>query len=203
MRKSREVMYGDRPGRAARAARRGAAAAFGAAVVAVGSAGVSGAVGDEGLSGRTLFWAGERVDHHVPMQDPWAFRGPTNYLVSTQPSCWTYADRQDLMAEISVSAPHRYEPYPTDLDRLLFPVNETVTVDWTNVTTGARGHDVVHGGSGSALVGIPGGGGRIEMDIHLRSDQPWLHAAGSTDLPFGHSEGSVHATVDLIGKSCG
>lgn len=200
MRNSLEPTKRIAPGHGARTMGRAALVALGAAVLAVGSAGAASA---EAPIGSTYFWPDERVDQYVAMDDPWVFRGPTNYKVTTQPSCWSYSDRQqELVAEIGVSAPDRFEPYPFDSDRLFFPVNETVTVDWTNTTTGDRGQVVSHGNSGSVLIGIPGGDGRIEMDIHLRSDQPWLAAAGSTDLPFGHSEGATAAAVDLAGKTC-
>src|SRR5699024_504424 len=117
------------------------------------------------------------------MADPWVFRGPTDYTVRTQPVCWSYADRpQDLVAAVEVSAPDRYEPFPFDPDRLFFPVDETVTGDWHNTTTGASGRDVVHGTSGGVEGGGYGGDGVIEVDIHLRTDQPRRNAGGSHDL---------------------
>ena len=182
-----------------------------AAIVTVGAAAlVAGSVGPAEAAappddriGTGYHWGEEEVTQTVSMADPWVFRGPTDYTVRTQPVCWSYADRpQDLVAAVEVSAPDRYEPFPFDPDRLFFPVDETVTVDWHNTTTGASGRDVVHGTSGVVEVGVYGGDGVIEMDIHLRSDQPWMNAAGSTDLPFGHAEGSLHAAVDLTGKSC-
>lgn len=200
MRNSLEQMQVPSPGRSASTMGRIVVVVLGAAIVAAGSGGTASA--DE-RSGSGYFWADERVDHHVAMDDPWMFRGPTNYRVATQPSCWMYSARQELVAEVSVSAPDRYEPFPFDSDRLFFPVRETVTVDWVNTATGQQGQAVVRGESGAVQVGVPAGPGRIELDIHLRSDHPWLHAAGSTDLPFGHSDGLVHAVVDLAGKSCG
>lgn len=182
-----------------RAAVRAGAVASASAIAMTAFAGIATA---EDVSGRMFPWSGERVEQFVPMEDPWVFRGPTNYRVATEPACWMYGDHQDLMVDVAVSAPDRYEPYPTDLDRLFFPVNDTVTVAWVNTTTGDRGQSVGHTSSGAVFVGVPGGDGQIELDIRLRSDQPWLQAAGSTDLPFGHSEGVVHAAADLSGKSC-
>lgn len=114
------------------------------------------------------------------MGDPWVFRGQTPYEVTTQPTCWIYSDRRDVVAELYTTAHDRYPPFPTGLDRLFFPVYETVTVDWHNTTTGQRGQVVGHGDRGQTVVGIPGGDGVIEMDIRLRSDHPLMHAVGST-----------------------
>ena len=79
------------------------------------------------------------------MGDPWVFRGQTPYEVTTQPTCWIYSDRRDVVAKLYTTAHDRYPPFPTGLDRLFFPVYETVTVDWHNTTTGQRGQAVGHG----------------------------------------------------------
>ena len=182
------------------AARRLAIALMGSMVLAVGTAGVASA---EQMFGRGYFWTDERVVQHVPMDDPWIFRGPAVYEVITQPTCWIYADRDDLVAEVWVNENQRFEPLFGEPDRLFFPVHETLTVNWVNTTTGERGQTVAYGDSGNVIAGVAGGQGRIEMDIHLRSNHPWLTLTGSTDLPFGYSTGTIHATVDLAGKSCG
>lgn len=172
-----------------------------AAVAAVMMTAAGTAAANE-LPGRFQYWEGEKQVQHVQMGDPWVFRGQTPYEVTTQPTCWIYSDRRDVVAELYTTAHDRYPPFPTGLDRLFFPVYETVTVDWHNTTTGQRGQAVGHGDRGQTVVGIPGGDGVIEMDIRLRSDHPWMHAVGSTHLPFGYVEGTTHAVTDLRGKSC-
>lgn len=154
------------------------------------------------LPGRSLYWPGEKSVHRVQMGDPWIFRGSTAYEVVAHPGCWSYSDHRDLVVDVTTAAPDWYAPFPTDPDSLFFPVSETVTIDWHNTTTGQGGRVVGHGDRGNTIVGVPGGNGVIEMDIHLRSDHPWLQAVGSTHLPIGHAEGMTHATVDLTGKAC-
>lgn len=182
-----------------RVAAGGAAAAVGAALAATAAAGTASA---DDLIGSAYYWPEQQQNTDVSMGDPWVFRGPTNYHVQTQPACWLYPNHDDLVAEVQVTAPDRFEPFPFDVDRLFFPVRNTVTVDWTNTTTGDQGRTVTHGDSMSVLSGVPGGPGRIEMDIHLRADHPWLSDIGSTDLPVGHATADTHAVVDLAGKSC-
>lgn len=175
------------------------AALVGAGALAVGAAGTAGA---NEIVSRAFPWQGELDSSTVPMQDPWVFRGPTNYTVDAQPACWNYPDRNDLVADVSILARDRYLPAMPNWDILFFPVNDTATIDWHNTTTGASGQVVHHFQSSNGVIRVDGGDGVIEMDIHLRSDQPWLAAAGSTDLPFGHSEGHTRAIVDMTGKSC-
>lgn len=175
------------------------AALVGAGALAVGVAGTAGA---NEIVSRAFPWSQEGTSSTVSMEDPWVFRGPTNYTVDASPACWMYPDHNDLVADISILASDRYMPMMPNWDILFFPVNDTATIDWHNTTTGARGQVVQHFQNSNGVIRVDGGDGVIEMDIHLRSDQPWFDAAGSTDLPFGHSEGSTHAVVDMTGKSC-
>ncbi len=184
--------------RTRRVAAGGAVAAVGAALTATGAAGTASA--DE-LIGRGYHWSEQHQETTVPMDDPWVFRGPTDYHVSTQPACWMYPNHQDLVAEVMVTVPDRFEPFPFDTDRLFFPVRNTVTVDWTDTATGQTGRTVAHGDPVNVLAGIRGAG-PIAMDIHVRADHPWLYDLGSTDLPVGHATGDTHTVVDLTGKSC-
>lgn len=170
-----------------------------AAAVVVGAPAAASA---NNMIGRAFYWGGERVVQSLRMDDPWVFRGATDYEMTVQPACWLYQDRKDLVVDVSVTSLDRYSPFPLDADAVFFPVRETVTVNWHNTSTGQRGQTVAHGDSGSVGAGVPAGPGRVEMDIHLRSDHPWLHAAGSTHLPFGHSTGTARAVADLSGKSC-
>lgn len=185
--------------RVRRAAAGGSVAAMGAAVVATGAAGTASA---DDLIGRAFHWPEQQHETTVSMGDPWIFRGPTDYHVRTQPACWMYPNHQDLVADVQVTVPDRFEPFPFDTDRLFFPVRNTVTVDWTNTTTGEEGRTVTHGDPITVTTGVPGGPGLIEMDIHVRADHPWLYDLGSTELPVGHATADTHAVVDLTGKAC-
>ena len=157
----------------------------------------------DGVTSRVYSWADREQTQHVPIDDPWGVRGWTNYVVTTQPVCWTYAGRPNaIVAEAWVSAPDRFPAFPADPRSLLLRTHETVTVDWTNTTTGRRGREVFHGEDGTTIAGIESGPGVIDMDIHVRTDNPALLAVGSAHLPFGHSEGSVHARVDVPGGTC-
>lgn len=176
------------------------AVVFGAGLVTV--AGTAVADADEPI-GTAYPWASERTDDVAPLDDPWIFRGPTDYQVAVQPACVLYPGHQRLVADVSVTAPDRFEPFPFDPDALFFPVRDTVTIDWTDPLTGETGRVVAHGDNGTVPAGVFDRSGRLELDIHLRSDHPWLQAVGSSDLDIGHAEGTVHTVVDLTDKTCG
>ena len=80
------------------------AALLGAGVLAVGAAGTAGA---NEIVSRAFPWSQEGTSSTVSMEDPWVFRGPTNYTVDTNPACWMYPDHNDLVADISILARDR------------------------------------------------------------------------------------------------
>ena len=176
-----------------------AVAAIAATGILVGAAGAASA--SEPVS-RATPWPEDKVVAAVPMEDPWVFRGPTDYTVETQPACWNYPDRDDLVVDVSVLARDRYLPAPPNWGAILFGVHDTATITWTNETTGETGHVAQEFPNSNGVIRVDAGAAVIALDIHLRSDHPWLHAVGSTELPVGHSEGATSAVVDMTGKTC-
>ncbi|WP_333619846.1 hypothetical protein [Dietzia sp.] len=175
-----------------------------ASAAVVGGQGMASALepaSQDGLIGRT-FDSGPSAHAEVMMDDPWVFRGPTKYDIYAASACWSYGDRSERMVDVSVSNKDRYFPTPFNMNSILYPVDETLTVDWTDLETGEKGRAETHSENGNVTLGLSGTPSRYGLDIHLRSDQPWLRAAGSTELPFGHSEGSAHLEVDSRGPAC-
>lgn len=161
----------------------------------------------EGIVTQHARWGQSSQPFLVP--DPYVVRGPSNYRPVHRMACWRYTDnRNALVAEMVLGDQNRYPPTPV-LFEMPLPVDDTITVDWHNTTTGASGTARTTSHNTYAYFGIEAarlGQGIIEMDVHVRSQAPFAPAFGSLEPLTGNAPGvteaSTHVTYDTRGKSC-